>query len=133
MMHTKQYALLTDAICTEQTSFMIYENISCSFILVIHKHKYSKELQSLVRKIISKYMKLIDNISIFHLNFLLLKGIYSNIYQIIGNRNFSLQLTKLLSAAVVRKGNINKQIDEKQLLYAVDFYFLLPFKFYFLL
>ena len=61
---------------------------------------------------------------------LLLKGIYSNIYQIIGNRNFSLQLTKLLLAAVVRKNNINKQIDEKQLPYAVDFYFLLQFKFF---
>ena len=40
MMHTKQYALLTDAICAGQTSFMIFENISCSFILVIHKNKY---------------------------------------------------------------------------------------------
>ena len=60
---------------------------------------------------------------------LLLKGIYRNIYQIIGKRNFSLQLTKLLLAAVVRKSNINKQIDEKQLPYAVDFYFLLQFSF----
>ena len=60
---------------------------------------------------------------------LLLKGIYGNIYQIIGNRKFSLQLTKLLLAAVVRKSNINKQIDEKQLPYAVDFYFLLQFSF----
>ena len=69
-------------------------------------------------------------LSQFSISKLLLKDIYSNIYQIIGNRNFSLQLTKLLLAAVVRKNNINKQIDEKQLPYAVDFYFLLQFKFF---
>ena len=68
MMHTKQYALLTDAICAGQTSFMIFENISCSFLLVIHKNKYYSEL---VRKTISKYMKLIAYMSISYLNFLI--------------------------------------------------------------
>ena len=66
MMHTKQYALLTDAICAGQTSFMIFENISCSFILVIHKNKYYSELFERT----SKYIRWIDHIFIYHLNFL---------------------------------------------------------------